>query len=120
MKKKVFVNIAGQPYEIIASDAQTYPVLDKAYGVCNSNNHTILILEDLPEAKFAHTLTHEVLHALIAESGGAYATAAAMGVGEDDPKVNAWEEMFVRVMTPHVLAAFGAPMLNHGKRRRQD
>ena len=117
MKKKVFVNIAGQPYEIIASNAQEYPVLDKAYGVCNSNNHTILILEDLPDAKFQHTLTHEVIHALIAESGAAYATAAALGVDEDDPRVNAWEEMFVRVMTPHVAAAFGTPMLQQKGRR---
>ena|SRR5271165_1492818 len=116
--KKVFVNIAGQPYEIIVSDAQTHPVLDKAYGVCNSSNHTILIIDDLPTAKFENTLTHEILHALINESGGAYATAAALGVDEEDPRLQAWEEMFVRVMAPHVLAAFGPPLLNHGKRSK--
>lgn len=116
--KNITVDIAGQPYQIIVSNAQKHPVLDKAYGVCNSSNHTILILDDLPPAKFNNTLTHEILHALLAESGGTYATAAALGVSEDDPRIQAWEEMFVRVMAPHVLAAFGPPMLSHGKRRR--
>jgi len=103
--------ICGAAYPVLEGNASDEEVLGTANGVCKTEERQIWIHEGLTKAKAEDTLTHEVLHAINADSGLLYAIAAALGCHEDDTRLMPMEEMMVRILTPHIRAAFGPPKL---------
>lgn len=83
--------------------------LEKAYGCLDMDTLTVWIEERTPKHTKAFWKTHEALHAILNLSGAIYATAAALGLPREDPKIAAWEETFIRVVCPHILETFGPP-----------
>lgn len=111
------LNICGATYMVKTGSAADLPMLENAHGVCISATRTIWIDDAIGSEHMLDTLSHEVLHALLNESGVLQATEAAF----DADLPPRWEESIVRILAPHMASAFGPPQLQKVKRagRRQ-
>jgi hypothetical protein len=113
MKKKLgAVSVCGAKYRVFQGDFSDRGELETCHGLCDPSNYEIWLHTGMPATKLSLTLVHETLHAIIGASGAIQSTAAALGVKTGDERLEEWEEMFVRVLTPHVFAAFGTPFLD--------
>jgi hypothetical protein len=119
MKHLGNVLICGAGYPVIEGNAGDEETLANASGVCKVEDREIWLQEGLPASKAVGTLVHEVLHAINADSGLIYALAAALGINEADPRLDAAEEMLVRILTPHIFGAFGPPVMGTPKKGRK-
>jgi hypothetical protein len=119
MKHLGNILICGAAYPVLEGNSSDEDVLESAHGVCKTAERQIWVHEGLTDAKRNDTLVHETLHAINNDSGLIYALAAAFGVASDDTRLMPAEEMLVRILTPHVLAAFGAPVLGGGPRKQK-
>lgn len=108
------ITICGQPWKVCEGDTKDQPELSKAWGLCDPSACVIWLDKDASQTRKTDTLVHECLHAMIACSGAGHAIVAALPHGVSPKALSAWEETFVRVMTPHVLALFGKPKISHG------
>ena len=111
MKHLGNVLICGAAYPVLEGNAGECEEMDGANGVCLTGERQIWLKEGMPASKVNDILTHEVLHGINDGAGVIYATAAALGLHEDDPRLRAWEEVLVRILTPHITAAFGPARL---------
>ena len=112
MKKLGYLKICGQTIEVLEGDENDCPHLQSARGVYIPGKAQIWLEEDQPADRLVDTLVHESLHGLVDMSGIFDATASILGLERDDPRMAKWEEAFIRVITPHVAALFGAPKLS--------
>ena len=87
-----------------------------AYGCYDVDTATIWLNADTPAHAASFWFVHEILHALLNLSGLLYATARIFGVERDSKQMEEWEEITVRVLTPHVLETFGAALRARGGR----
>lgn len=109
MRKLGTLDISGTAHDVCIGNSSDHPALGGAAGVYESDHLRIWLEAGLPKRKIEEVLTHETLHAIWYLAGVNYATAAALGLSADDPRLAAWEEMLVRILTPHVKSVFGLP-----------
>lgn len=86
-----------------------YEDLGALYGKYDRDECKIKLHSETPADKQPLWKTHETLHALLEGSGVLYATAAIFGIKRKDPRIDAWEEAVIRILSPHILETFGAP-----------
>lgn len=103
------VKICGLRIPVRYGDEKDAPALAKAYACYDRDTCTIWIHRDTPKDKVEFWKVHEARHVLLECSGLLYATAAIFGVKRNDPRMDAWEEAFIRIMCPHDLETFGPP-----------
>jgi hypothetical protein len=108
--------VCNETYTVKLGVAGDYSLLDKAYGVADIVTHTLWIHEGMAPEKMVQTITHEAVHALLAESG-AMSVIELAGIADTQNL----EEALVRVLTPHISTLFGPPQLrkvsNAGRRK---
>ncbi len=109
MKNAGAIKVCGQTIPVKEGLASDEPGLEKAYGCYDLDTSTLWLDENNPKHIRTFWKTHEALHALLNLSGSLYAMASALGLPREDPRREAWEEAFVRILTPHVLETFGPP-----------
>ncbi len=123
MKHLGNVLICGAAYPVLEGNSGECEEMDGANGVCLTGARQIWLKEGMPTSKTADILVHEILHAIHDGAGMLYMTAAALGLNEDDPRLVAWEEVLVRLLTPHIAAAFtpkmGGPIWKAPRKTRQ-
>jgi hypothetical protein len=107
MKALGHMPVCGVDLPVKAGDEKDNSDLTKAYGCFDLDTSTVWLDENLPRHAADFWRTHEALHAVLNLSGAIYATAAALGMKRDDPRIDEWEEMIVRVLTPHIIETFG-------------
>jgi len=107
MKRFGFIKVCGSKIPIQVGSSEDHKELVGCYGLYDANTCTIWIHVDTPKTLIIQTLVHEVLHAMLNLSGAIYSTAAAFGLDRDDSRIEAWEESFVRLLTPHITETFG-------------
>lgn len=103
------IRVCGLLIPVAQGSAKDHPDLKKCWGVYDHENEIVWMNEATPKDKVPFWETHEALHALVNKSGLLYVTAAIFGAEVGDDKMEAWEEAFIRVATPHVLETFGGP-----------
>lgn len=93
------IDAAGIPFKVYMVDQ---PKSDKseAFGTTNRITHEIEIKRGMSKEFTFDTLLHEVQHA-IWECSGLYELVVRAGVD----KPFEFEELFIRVMTPHLVKA---------------
>lgn len=101
--------ICGCDYTVKSGDFNDLDALEHAYGCCSMSTRTIWVHSGMPPAKTIDTLSHETLHGLLGESGVRETTEAIFSATE--AQMQAWEEAIVRILTPHIMSAFGPPQL---------
>jgi hypothetical protein len=112
VKKIGVIDIGGTPHDVCLGTHKDTKNLGDAFGAYEAASCQIWVEEGMPKAKTEETLTHETLHAIWQIAGVNYATAASLGISADDPRIAIWEEMIVRVLTPHMKTVFGAPKVH--------
>ncbi len=95
MKKLGTLQICGLPYDVFVGNWKDEVELKDNYGLCDSGNQVIWIREGHKPEQFKNTLIHEILHALIIESG------ARLTLGENAAET---EEALIQILTPHLIA----------------
>ena len=90
--------------------------LKKAYAYYDIEDGVIVLNKKLPANSDISFLTHEVLHAMLSSSGALRVTAATLGIDIDKTaglkRMELWEELFIRVVTPHIVETFGGPKVS--------
>jgi hypothetical protein len=105
------VKVCGLSVPLCFASEKEDATLKGAHGYYDPDTGVIVLNKSLPAGSDATFLVHEVLHALLNTSGALRATAATLGIDIDKPagrkQMDTWEEVFIRVITPHVLETFG-------------
>jgi hypothetical protein len=117
MKHLGNVLICGAAYPVIEGNSSDDEGMDGNHGYCKVTERQLWIHDGLTPSKKDDIITHEVLHAINADSGVMYAIAAALGLKSDDNRLDDCEEMIVRILTPNIRAAFGPPKLGHAPKK---
>lgn len=96
-KKQSKIRVCGIWYEIVSMSEEDEPQLEGAEGLCDHKNCRIVLKTGIDQNRVKDTLVHEILHALINESGvrNELETLAHKDAGEV-------EERIVRMLTPHL------------------
>jgi hypothetical protein len=119
MKHLGTLMIAGSEVGVFEGNRSDNANLDGVYAVYLPDDQEIWLFEGLPPHEKLKNLVHEVLHAVIGCSGAFDITASALGLAREDTRLVAWEESFVRVMTPHIFEIFGPALKTRKKGKRR-
>src|ERR1017187_9852075 len=95
------ISICGSVYSVKSGDGHAEPQLEGNHGLCDSAKCTIWLKDDLVPEMQKSTLVHEILHALLRDSGAMHALAIAVGIADTDPRLDPLEETLVAILTPH-------------------
>lgn len=101
MKKWKNVNICGIKYTLYFSNSEETPELKNNDACTISGIAHIYIQEDLPKERLNDILLHEVLHAILEDSGLLYWLQHA--TGKKGKKLFQFEEQLIRSLTPHLM-----------------
>jgi len=94
MKKLGQVDICGIPHEVVERTVEEDPNLADCYGYFQPTIAMIVMRANLPGHVFTNTLFHEGQHGIWEHSG----------VGELKQDSDNYQEAFIQVYTPHLLA----------------
>jgi hypothetical protein len=103
------VRICGLDLAFRRGSEKDNPDLSDCHGYYDGTEHTIWIHDNVPNNAVPFWTTHEKLHGLLDLSGALHVTAGIFGISPEDPRMEAWEEAIVRVLTPHIANTFGGP-----------
>jgi Zn-dependent peptidase ImmA (M78 family) len=101
------VNICGVPYAILVADEQTDESLVGAFGYVKTYGQQIVLNSGQGAHKMQQTMMHEILHAIMAESGIHAYLAAEVGQSIGSDKMSEVEETLIRLLSPHLVMALG-------------
>jgi hypothetical protein len=106
------VKVCGIAIPVQIGDEDDNPNLAGAYGCYDLDDGIIWISHTCPAAEMPFWITHEACHALLQKSGALRVTALAFGLDVEKKAkhlkiASTWEEVFIRVMTPHIIETFG-------------
>jgi len=112
MKTLGFVDVCGQDWRVVECtgeemEAQGHP---NAVGLCSDGECQIYLLDACRKDR-KDTFFHEYMHAVLRSSGALYGLLTSAGVPFLGDKSDTIEETFIRVLTPHLLKAFGPPKI---------
>ena len=107
--KRTSIKVCGVNVPVRVGNVKDCPDLADCYAFYDNVKIQIWVSDTTPPASRDFWVTHEALHALLDLSGALSLTQASLGVSEDDPRIEAWEEALVRILTPNILDLFGAP-----------
>jgi len=97
---KHVLRICGLDVRVCVTGEREFPALKGKYGLACFDEATIYLHEDNPPALMRTTLVHEVLHFFLEASGLGALLGANLAKGTD---ADAFEELAIRLATPHVL-----------------
>ena len=92
------IDVCGIEYKVYIASRDDEPALADADAVCDTDLCYIKIRDDVPKAKIADTVLHEVMHALFEGSGIGHALQLETRNHHD------LEERIIRMLVPHLRA----------------
>lgn len=97
------VDICGVPHNVWEASEDEDHQLEGAHGYYTRGK--IMLSDELSAEAFLSTAFHEIQHAVWDNSGMLDHVAAVLDLPRTHAKVNALEELLIRIQTPHLIAA---------------
>ena len=117
MKTKGVVQICNIEYDIIEADDTEKHELDDCFGYCDNDNLEITIWEGLKPSQERDTMFHEIQHAIWDKGGLCDFVAKELGIERDSTKLRDFEEVFIKLQTPHLIGALASLRASKGKKK---
>ncbi len=102
MKKLGQLALCGIDFTVYSGNAEENANLEDNQGYCNNIKEQIWLRDSLSPTGFFDTLVHEMLHALLTNSGTSQFLKGCIPAGADQTEI---EETIVRILTPHLANA---------------
>ena len=102
------VDICGHKFPVIEKTSDEDQSLETCSGYIRFKPQEIVIEAAMEPEAFRDVLLHEVLHGILHLSGATDVIATAMGTDRSNPAVDTLEESFIRIVTPHLVAALAS------------